>query len=115
MGNCSFPSAPANALFVALGPSQCAAGAACGSYLDVTGPKGTVRVKVIDSCPECEEGHLDLSRTAFGKIGNLDDGVIPITYKTVVNPTVPGPLSVRMQDGVSAYWFSVLIDNHGNQ
>jgi expansin (peptidoglycan-binding protein) len=65
MGNCSYPKAPANDLFVALGNTQYSTGAACGSYLDVTGPKGTVRVKVIDSCPGCAVGHLDLSRTAF--------------------------------------------------
>jgi len=114
-GNCSFPSSPADDLFVALGPDQYSAGAACGTYLDVTGPKGKVRVKVTDSCPECAAGHLDLSRTAFKKIGAEVDGIIPITYKTVLNPAVPGPLTVRIQEGSSQYWFSALIDNHGNQ
>jgi expansin (peptidoglycan-binding protein) len=115
-GNCSFPAVPANGVFVALGPSQYAAGAACGTYLDVSGPKGTVRVKVIDSCPECESGHLDLSRTAFKKIGAEVDGVIPITYKTVKNPDLgSGALSVRIKEGSSQYWFAALIDNHGNR
>jgi expansin (peptidoglycan-binding protein) len=113
--NCSYPSAPADDLFVALGPAEYSSAAACGTYLDVTGPKGKVRVKVIDKCPECDAGHLDLSRTAFKKIGAESAGVIPITYKTVVNPAVPGPLSVRMQEGVSQYYFAALIDNHGNQ
>ncbi|NMO50803.1 hypothetical protein HH310_06305 [Actinoplanes sp. TBRC 11911] len=117
-GNCSFPSAPADDLFVALGPVQYAAGAACGTYLDVTGPKGKVRVKVIDSCPPCEPGHIDLSRTAFKKIGAEVDGVIPITYKTVKNPVLSGALgglSVRIKEGASRYWFAALIDNHGTQ
>jgi expansin (peptidoglycan-binding protein) len=113
-GNCSF-TAPADDLFVALGPDQYSGGAACGTYLDVTGPRGKVRVKVIDSCPECGTGHLDLSRTAFKKIGAEVAGVIPITYKTVVNPAVPGPLSVQLKDGSSQYWFAARIDNHGNQ
>jgi expansin (peptidoglycan-binding protein) len=115
IGNCSYPDAPDDDLFVALGPSEYSNAAACGTYLDVTGPKGKVRVKVIDKCPECDTGHLDLSRTAFKKIGAESAGVIPITYKTVVNPAVPGPLSVRMQEGVSQYYFAALIDNHGNQ
>src|SRR3954466_5641099 len=114
-GNCSFPSSPADDLFVALGPSQYSDGAACGTYLDVTGPKGKVRVKVTDSCPECDTGHLDLSRTAFKKIGAEVDGIIPITYKTVTSPSVPGPLSVRIKEGASQYWFAGLIDNHGTQ
>lgn len=114
-GNCSFPSAPADDLFVALGPEQYAAGASCGSFLDVTGPKGTVRVKVFDSCPECEPGHLDLSRTAFRKIADEVQGIVPVTYRTVTDPPTPGPLSVRIKEGSSAYWFAALIDNHGNR
>lgn len=113
--NCSYPSAPADDLFVALGPDQYSKGAACGTYLDVTGPKGKVRVKVTDSCPECDTGHLDLSRTAFKKIGAEVDGIIPITYKTVTGPSVPGPLTVRVKEGSSRDWLSVLIDNHGTQ
>ncbi|MEV6845925.1 expansin EXLX1 family cellulose-binding protein [Actinoplanes sp. NPDC051411] len=113
--NCSYPSAPDDDLFVALGPSEYSNAAACGTYLDVTGPEGKVRVKVVDKCPECDAGHLDLSRTAFKKIGAESAGVIPITYKTVVNPATPGPLSVRMQEGTSQYYWSALIDNHGNQ
>jgi expansin len=114
-GNCSFPKSPADGLFVALGPDQYAKGAACGMYLDVTGPKGKVRVKVTDQCPECATGHLDLSRTAFRAIGAEASGIIPITYKTVVNPAVPGPMTVTIKNGSSQWWLAVLIDNHGNQ
>ena len=116
LGNCSFPSPPADDLYVALGQkNQYSNGAACGTYIDVTGPKGKTRVKVIDSCPECPAGHLDLSLTAFKKIGAQSAGIIPITYKTVPNAAVPGSLSVRVKEGSSQYWLSVLIDNHSNQ
>ncbi|WP_250035654.1 expansin EXLX1 family cellulose-binding protein [Paractinoplanes maris] len=116
LGNCSFPSPPADDLFVALGQkNQYSQGAACGTYIDVTGPKGKVRVKVIDSCPECPAGHLDLSLTAFKKIGKQSDGIIPITYRTVPGASVPGPLSVRVKEGSSQYWLSVLIDNHASR
>ncbi|MEV6299637.1 expansin EXLX1 family cellulose-binding protein [Actinoplanes sp. NPDC051861] len=112
-GNCSFE-VPADDLYVALGPEQYAAGASCGAYLDVTGPKGKVRVKVFDSCPECAAGHLDLSRTAFKKIGNEVDGIIAIKYRLVTNPSVPAPISVRIKEGASQYWFAARIDNHAN-
>lgn len=114
-GNCSLPSIPANDLFVALGNAEYAAAAACGTYLDVTGPKGKVRVKVIDRCPECAAGHIDLSRTAFKKIANEVDGIVKVTYKTVKNPPTPGPISVRIKEGSSQYWFAAVIDNHANQ
>ena len=113
-GNCSFPSVPANDLFVALGADEYGNAAACGSYLDVTGPKGKVRVKVIDSCPPCTPGHIDLSRTAFGKIADHVTGIIPVTFKAVVNPSVPGPLSIRFEGGSSRYWMAFNVDNHGN-
>ena len=113
-GNCSFATSPADGLFVALGPSQYSEAGACGSYLDVTGPKGSVRVKVTDQCPECEPGHLDLSRKAFKKIADEVQGIVPIKYKAVVNPGTPGALSVRIKEGASRYWFAALIDNHAN-
>jgi len=113
-GNCSFPGAPANDLFVALGDSEYSGAAACGSYLDVTGPKGKVRVKVIDSCPPCEPGHIDLSRTAFRKIADEVTGIVPVKYRRVTDPAVPGPVSVRLKEGSSRHWFAALIDNHAN-
>jgi expansin (peptidoglycan-binding protein) len=112
-GNCSVPP-PVDDLYVALGPTEYSGALSCGSYLDVTGPKGKVRVKVFDSCPECEAGHLDLSRTAFKKIGAEVDGIIPITYKAVANAPTPGPLSITFVDGTSPYYWAVTIDNHAN-
>ncbi|WFE60345.1 expansin EXLX1 family cellulose-binding protein [Micromonospora sp. WMMD712] len=113
-GNCSYPSAPANRLYVALGPSEYAAGAACGGHLDVTGPKGTVRVLVMDQCPECAPGHLDLSREAFARIADPVQGVVSVSYRAVVDPPLPGPLAFRIKEGASRYWFAVLVADHGN-
>jgi expansin len=115
LGNCSFPSAPADDLFVALGASEYSGAAACGSYLDVTGPKGKVRVKVIDSCPPCGPGHIDLSRTAFKKVANEVDGIVKVTYRTVSGAVAGDPISVRVKEGSSRFWLAVLIDNHANR
>jgi len=112
-GNCSF-APPADDLYVALGKTQYAGATSCGSYIDVTGPKGKVRVKVFDSCPECPVGHLDLSRTAFKKIADEVQGVVPIKYKAVRNASTPGPMSIKFVEGSSKYWWAVLIDNHAN-
>jgi expansin (peptidoglycan-binding protein) len=112
-GNCSL-GAPADSLFVALPAPEYAAGARCGSYLEVTGPLGSVRVKVIDQCPECAAGHIDLSQAAFSRIGVLKQGIIPVTYRTLVNPSLPGPLTVRVKEGSSQWWLALRLDNHGN-
>ncbi|WP_406066954.1 expansin EXLX1 family cellulose-binding protein [Micromonospora sp. NBC_01638] len=113
-GNCSNPAAPANRLYVALGPTEYSAGAACGGFLDVTGPKGTVRVLIMDQCPECQPGHLDLSREAFARIADPVQGLVAVTYRAVVNPPLPGPLTFRIKEGASQWWFAVRVGNHGN-
>jgi len=113
-GNCSYPTLPADDLYVALGPDEYSEAGACGGYLDVTGPSGSVRVKIVDQCPECEAGHIDLSREAFTRIADPEDGLVPVTYGAVADPAVPGKLSVRVKEGSSAFWLAILIDNHGN-
>ncbi|WP_435586778.1 expansin EXLX1 family cellulose-binding protein [Micromonospora aurantiaca (nom. illeg.)] len=113
-GNCSRPAAPADRMYVALGPSEYASGASCGGFLDVTGPRGTVRALVMDQCPECAPGHLDLSAEAFARIADPAQGVVKVSYRAVVNPRLPGPLTFRMKEGSSQWWFAVLVGDHGN-
>jgi expansin len=112
-GNCSFDKV-SEPLVVALGNAEYKAGAACGGYLDVKGPKGTVRVKVTDRCPECAAGHIDLSREAFARIGDLNAGIIKVSYSPVTSPAVPGPMTVRVKEGSSQYWLALRFDNTGN-
>ncbi len=112
-GNCSYP-APADKLYVALPPSEYSAAGACGSYLQVTGPKGSVRVKVIDQCPECVSGHIDLSAEAFARIADPVKGIVAVTYRTLVDPPLPGPVTVRVKEGSSQWWLALRVDNTGN-
>jgi expansin (peptidoglycan-binding protein) len=112
-GNCSFePVGPGH--YVAVGPSEYAGGAACGSYYEITGPNGTIRAKVTDQCPGCGPGHIDLSEEAFAAVGALSDGVIPVTYRSAADPTLSGPLTARVKEGASEYWLAIRFDQHGN-
>lgn len=112
-GNCSYPTPPADGLWVALAPAEYDSGAACGGYLDVKGPDGSVRVKVVDQCPPCETGHIDLSREAFERIADPVLGIVPVSYSTVTSPKTPA-MTFRIKEGASQYWFAVLVDNTGN-
>ena len=114
MGNCSYPSPPAGQLYVALSPSEYGGSAACGSYLQVTGPDGSVTVEVVDQCPECQAGHIDLSEQAFAKIAPLSAGLVPVSYHTIADPPLPGPLSMLVKTGSSAYYLALLPINNGN-
>ena len=114
MGNCSYPSPPAGQLYVALPPSEYAAAAACGSYLQVTGPDGSVTVEVVNQCPECQAGHIDLSEQAFARIAPLSAGLVPVSYHTIADPPLPAPLSMLVKTGSSAYYLALLPINNGN-
>jgi expansin (peptidoglycan-binding protein) len=112
--NCSYPNPPADQLFVALSPAEYASAGGCGGYLEVTGPDGSVRVKVIDQCPECATGHIDLSEPAFAKLAPLAAGLINVHYTYLADPALPGPISIEVKDGSSQYWLALLADNTGN-
>jgi expansin len=112
--NCSYPSPPADGLFVAIPPDEYDGAAGCGGYLAVDGPDGSVRVEVIDQCPDCETGHIDLSEKAFSAIAPLDPGLINVTYQHLDNPPLPGPISLRVKEGSSQSWLALLAMNTGN-
>jgi expansin (peptidoglycan-binding protein) len=114
-GNCSYPGPPADHLFVALSAPEYDGAAPCGSYLLVKGPKGnSVRVEVIDQCPECKAGHIDLSEAAFAKLAPLVKGIIGVSYRTIANPPLPGPVAFLVKNGSSRYWLALVVMNTGN-
>jgi hypothetical protein len=112
--NCSYQSPPADGLFVALPAAEYAGAADCGGYLEVSGPDGSVRVKVIDQCPECAAGHIDLSEAAFARLAPLSAGLIDVSYRLLANPALPRPITVEVKQGSSQYWLALLADNTGN-
>jgi expansin len=113
--NCSYPAPPANGLFVALSPSEYDSAAACGGYMTVTGPNGSsVTVQVIDQCPECATGHIDLSEPAFAELAPLGAGLINVQYQYLADPSLPGPITMEVKQGSSQYWLALLADNTGN-
>jgi len=114
VGNCSYPTPPADQLYVALAPPEYGGAAACGSYLQVTGPDGSVTAEVIDQCPECQAGHIDLSEQAFARIAPLSAGLVPVSYHTIADPPLPAPLSMVVKTGSSAYYLALLPINNGN-
>jgi expansin (peptidoglycan-binding protein) len=113
-GNCSYPSRPADGLFVAMSPPEYDGAAACGGYVEVSGPDGSVRAEVIDQCPPCAAGHVDLSEAAFSRIAPLSAGLVSVTYQAVADPPLPAPVSLRVKEGSSRYWLALLAINTGN-
>lgn len=112
-GACASTSVPSTRYTAALGPAEYADGAACGTYVQVKGRKGTILVKVTNLCPECPPGHLDLSDEAFAALDDRVKGRVPMTYRAVRDPAV-GALTVTVKDGSNPWWLAVHVDDHGN-
>jgi expansin len=111
-GNCSFDQAP-DRMVAAMNTVDYAGSAICGAYVEVTGPKGTVTVRITDRCPECLKGDIDLSREAFALIANPIDGRVTIRWR-VVSPSLNGPIVYRFKEGSNPWWTAVQIRNHRN-
>lgn len=57
----------------------------CGKKIKVTNPANgkSVTVKLVDTCPPCASGDVDLSPSAFAAIADMDLGRIPIKWDWV--------------------------------
>jgi expansin len=114
-GSCGLGPFPAGGRYASLPPRSYASGRACGSYVDVYGPAGPVRAEVVDVCPECAAGTVDLSRAAFARIAALGRGTVAVSYQPAVDPPLPGPLVVRTDASARPGTLAVQVINHGNR
>lgn len=112
LGNCS-EAYPVSNMYAAMNKTQYDNSNACGSYVEIT-RKGTTKkviVKILDQCPECPVGNIDLSKQAFLKLGTVAEGRIPITWKYIPQPGY-AKIKVRVKTGSSRYYFSLQILDH---
>lgn len=109
-GACGFDPSPNDLDVAAMDAPQWGGSAPCGECVRVTGPKGEVTVRIVDLCPECESGHLDLSQEAFAKIADVSAGNVPITWEAVAC-AVQGPVQYHVKDGSSQWWTAIQVRN----
>ena len=119
-GNCSFDASPKDLMVVAVNKQRYWEGSAlCGACLNVTGPKGSAVVRVVDSCPvdtpevDCGDSgaDLDLSKEAFEKIGTPKNGRETVSFQ-LVPCEVQGNMQYRFKEGSSQYWTAIQLRNH---
>ena len=109
-GNCSFTD-DASPLVAAMNATDYAASKMCGQCVRVTGPNGSVDVRIVDQCPECANGDIDLNQAAFERIANLAAGRVPITWRTIPCP-VTGSQSFYVQPGGSSFFANLQVRDH---
>lgn len=112
-GACMFGPSPGDLMVAAMNAEEYDNASVCGSYIFVMGARGNIIVRIVDLCPGCRAGHLDLSREAFARIDNLSLGRVPITW-WVVSPNLEGPIAYHFKDGSNQWWTAVQIRNHRN-
>lgn len=112
-GACSYDASPGNLMVAAMNAPQWQGSAVCGMCVEVTGPKGDANkivVRIVDLCPECKTGDLDLSQEAFAMIADPVAGRVKITWQPVAC-AVSGPISYKYKDGTSQWWMGVQVRN----
>jgi expansin (peptidoglycan-binding protein) len=112
-GACSFDASPEDLMVAAMNGVQYDDAALCGAFVRVIGPKGAVTVRIVDLCPGCKAGDLDLSQEAFAQIAELRQGRVAVSWQ-VVSPGLTGPIAYHFNAGSSQWWTAVQIRNHRN-
>lgn len=112
-GACLFPPTPGNPMYAAMNYPQFGNADFCGAYITISGPQGSVIVRIVDMCPECQYGDIDMSPEAFAQIADIIQGRVPISWQLVSYP-VDGPIVYHFKDGSNQWWTAVQVRNHRN-
>lgn len=105
-GNCSIYVAAEDYKHCALNTIDYDNATACGGYIRVNGAKGSVVLQVVDRCPECKKGDVDMTEEAFAMIDDVVKGRVPITWHYVENPNAT-PIKIKFKEGSSQYWTAI--------
>jgi len=113
-GACSFDPTPNDLMVGAMNQVDYLGSEACGACAEVNGPNGVVQIRIVDLCPECPQGNIDLSPQAFEAIADLTAGRVPITWHYVSCPYT-SPIRYHFKDGSNQWWTAVQLRNHVNR
>jgi expansin (peptidoglycan-binding protein) len=110
-GNCSFEPSPGDLRVAALNTEDYAGSALCGACVNVVGPNGSITVRIVDRCPGCAKGDIDLSESAFAAIAPIAAGRVPVSW-SLVPCAVSGAMSYRFKEGSSQWWTAIQVRDH---
>ena len=112
-GNCSFAPSPNDLLVAALNTTDYNTAATCGACIQVQGPAGSVLVRMVDRCPGCAVGDIDLSESAFAAIAEPSQGRVSVTWQ-IIPCAYTQPISYHFKEGSNQWWSAVQIRDHIN-
>jgi expansin len=109
-GACLFDASPGDLMIGAMNAADYDTAAACGECVALTGPKGSILIRIVDLCPDCAPGSIDLSPLAFSGIADTSTGKVPITWQ-VVSCSPTGPIQYHFEPSSSQWWTAVQLRN----
>lgn len=109
-GNCSTPIAIDDYKYCALNNFQYNNSEACEACINVQGPNGSIVLRVVDRCPECLSGDVDMNQQAFAEIAEVIDGRVPISWSFVECPLQEN-IEIVLKEGSSMYHTEILVQN----
>jgi expansin (peptidoglycan-binding protein) len=112
-GSCMFDSTPHDLMVGAMNDVDYDNSQVCGECIRITGPNGIILIRIVDRCPGCAEGDIDLSPLAFSLIADTSLGRVPISWQ-VISCGSTGPIQYHFKDGSNQWWTAVQIRNHIN-
>ncbi len=110
-GNCMFGPSPNDLMVCAMNNTEYDTASVCGTSIHIQGPQGEITVRIVDRCPECPMGNVDLSKQAFANIADTIQGRVAITW-WYVETDVSGPIEYRIKTGSNAWWIGIQVLNH---
>ncbi len=110
-GACSFDATPNDLMIGAMNATDFAGSGACGGCVHLQGSSAAITIRVVDLCPDCPAGNIDLSPEAFAKIADLPTGRVPISWQ-YVPCAVSGPVQYHFKEGSNPWWTAVQVRNH---
>lgn len=110
-GNCLFDPTPNDLMIGAMNQTDYAGSAICGACLSLTGPNANIFIRIVDRCPECKPGDIDLSPLAFSKIADTSLGRVKISWH-LITCNITGPIVYHFMDASSQWWTAVQIRNY---
>jgi expansin (peptidoglycan-binding protein) len=112
-GACLFDPTPQDLMVGAMNQVDYDGSQVCGECVSLTGPNATILIRIVDLCPGCKQGDIDLSPLAFSRIADTALGRVPIRWQ-VVPCAVAGPIIYHFKDGSNQWWTAIQIRNHVN-
>ncbi len=110
-GECNFTDLDGDTLVAAMNLFDFDDTAMCGRYVRVTGPQGTVDVRIVDCQLAGGPGDIDLNRPAFAQIAPLGQGAVPVTWVGIAAPD-PGLMILYMHESSSEWWLAMQVRDH---